>query len=86
MRKSVTHLRDFARLERGKREDGSSSISSPVPVAVEGDGRAERLVVERTRLTEDGRAVGTGEHYASRLRPGRQLHRLSDPADRRRSL
>ena len=34
------------------------------PVAVEGDGRAERLIVERTRLDEAGASVGTGETYA----------------------
>ena len=33
------------------------------PLAIEGDGKAERLVVERTKLDEDGRAVGTGETY-----------------------
>ena len=34
------------------------------PVAIEGDGRVERLVVERTRLDADGRVVGTGEIHA----------------------
>jgi ferredoxin--NADP+ reductase len=34
-----------------------------MPVAVEGDGRVERLIVERTILTPDQRAVGTGETY-----------------------
>jgi ferredoxin--NADP+ reductase len=62
MRKSVMHLRDFAKLERGKPK-GIVFDFFAMPVAVEGDGRAERLVVERTRLTEDLRSVGTGEHY-----------------------
>ncbi|MEA3003343.1 MAG: adrenodoxin-NADP+ reductase [Sphingomonadales bacterium] len=62
MRKSVTHLRDFARLEGGKPKRIVFDFFA-MPVAVEGDGRAERLVVERTRLTEDLRSVGTGEHY-----------------------
>jgi adrenodoxin-NADP+ reductase len=62
MRKSVTHLRDFARLERGKPKRIVFDFFA-MPVAVEGDGRAERLVVERTRLTEDLRSVGTGERY-----------------------
>src|SRR3546814_1602444 len=31
------------------------------PVRIEGEGRVERLVVERTRLDETGNAVGTGE-------------------------
>ena len=35
-----------------------------MPVAVEGEGRVERLIVERTELTEDLRSVGTGERYA----------------------
>src|SRR3546814_13209487 len=30
------------------------------PVRIEGEGRVERLVVERTRLDEAGNAVGTG--------------------------
>jgi ferredoxin--NADP+ reductase len=33
------------------------------PVAIEGDGKVERLIVERTRLTADGNAEGTGETY-----------------------
>jgi NADPH-dependent glutamate synthase beta subunit-like oxidoreductase len=33
------------------------------PVAIEGDGRAERVIVERTRLDERGGAGGTGELY-----------------------
>src|SRR3546814_11261132 len=31
------------------------------PVRIEGEGRVERLVAERTRLDETGNAVGTGE-------------------------
>jgi uncharacterized protein (TIGR02301 family) len=34
------------------------------PVAIEGDGKVERLIVERTRLDASGTAVGTGETYA----------------------
>ena len=33
------------------------------PLAIEGDGRAERLIVERTELDENGGARGTGETY-----------------------
>jgi ferredoxin--NADP+ reductase len=33
------------------------------PLAIEGDGRAERLIVERTELDEKGGARGTGETY-----------------------
>jgi len=63
MRKSVGHLRGFA----------ANPVAKPVtiefdffamPVAIEGDGRAERIVVERTRLDGELRSVGTGEHYA----------------------
>ena len=33
------------------------------PVAIEGDGKAEKIVVERTELDEKGGAHGTGETY-----------------------
>ena len=33
------------------------------PVAIEGDGRVERLVVERTRVDADGATQATGERY-----------------------
>ncbi|MBV8237562.1 MAG: pyridine nucleotide-disulfide oxidoreductase, partial [Sphingomonas sp.] len=35
-----------------------------MPVAIEGDGKVERVVVERTELDSTGRATGTGETYA----------------------
>ncbi|HEX8379051.1 MAG TPA: FAD-dependent oxidoreductase, partial [Allosphingosinicella sp.] len=63
MRKSVTHLRDFANLPRDKPKTIDFDFFA-MPVAVEGEGRVERLIVERTRLTEDLRSVGTGERYA----------------------
>jgi ferredoxin--NADP+ reductase len=62
MRKSVTHLRSFA----------ANPVAKPVtidfdfyamPIAIEGDGRAERMVVERTRLDADLTSHGTGETY-----------------------
>ncbi len=62
LRKSVAHLRKFA----------AANVDKPVriifdffamPLRIEGDGRAERIVVERTRLDERGGAVGTGETY-----------------------
>jgi ferredoxin--NADP+ reductase len=62
-RKSVALLRGFA----------AAPVDKPVtidfdffaaPLAVEGDGRAQRVLVERTRLDADNRAVGTGETYA----------------------
>src|SRR5581483_3811539 len=52
LRKSVTHLRDFVGLERGKPKRIVFDFFA-MPIAVEGEGRAERLIVERTRLTED---------------------------------
>ena len=35
-----------------------------MPVAIEGNGRAERVIVERTAIDADGRANGTGDTYA----------------------
>ena len=63
LRKSVTHLRDFAGLPGGKRKTIHFDFFAK-PLAIEGDGRAERIIVERTRLDLEGRAVGTGETYA----------------------
>ncbi|MBL0769259.1 FAD-dependent oxidoreductase [Sphingopyxis sp. XHP0097] len=63
MRKSVTHLRDFA----------ANPVAKPVtvdfdffamPVALEGEGRVQRVIVERTELDADMRSHGTGETYA----------------------
>ncbi|KTE21110.1 pyridine nucleotide-disulfide oxidoreductase [Sphingopyxis sp. H050] len=63
MRKSVTHLRQFA----------ANPVAKPVtidfdffamPVGLEGDGRVQRVIVERTTLDADLRSHGTGETYA----------------------
>jgi ferredoxin--NADP+ reductase len=62
-RKMVTHLRVFAALERGDKPVTINFEFFRRPVAVEGHGKAERLIVETTRL-EDGKAVGTGELHA----------------------
>ncbi len=63
-RKSVAHLREFAaHADAGKPKHVVFDFFAR-PVRVEGDGRAERLVVERTALDEDGQSVGTGEEYA----------------------
>ncbi len=62
-RKSVTHLRDFAGLSGGKRKTIHFDFFA-MPVAVEGDGRVDRLIVEKTRLDARGAATGTGETYA----------------------
>lgn len=62
-RKSVAHLRKFA----------ATPIDKPIrivfdfyamPIAIEGDGKVERVIVERTALDDRGAAVGTGETYA----------------------
>jgi ferredoxin--NADP+ reductase len=63
LRKSVTHLRSFASLREGKNKTIEFDFFA-MPVAIEGNGRVERLIVERTALTEDLRSVGTGERYA----------------------
>lgn len=63
VRKSVAHLRAFAAEPR----DTAVTIAFDFfasPVAVEGSGRAERVIVEHTRIDEIGRAVGSGETYA----------------------
>jgi ferredoxin--NADP+ reductase len=62
-RKSVTLLRGFAANAPGAGLAIRFDFFAQ-PVAIEGDGRAERLVVERTMLGADGAAVGTGESYA----------------------
>ena len=64
LRKSVSHLRAFAAAPpAGDRPKTIAFDFFAKPLAVEGEGRAERLLVERTRL-DGGRAVGTGETYA----------------------
>src|SRR3546814_13218925 len=62
-RKSVTLLRDFAAHPQDK-PIGIVFDFFARPVAIEGDGAVERLIVERTRLDPDGGAPGTGETYA----------------------
>ena len=61
-RKSVTHLRDFASLAAGKAKTIHFDFFAK-PVRIEGDGKVERLIVEKTRLDDKGAAVGTGETY-----------------------
>lgn len=67
MRKSVTHLREFAAIPEAYRADKQISINFDffaAPVRIEGDGKVERIVVERTRLDDQLRSIGTGETYA----------------------
>jgi len=64
-RKSVTILREFA--AAGADESKPRRIVFDFfarPVAIEGDGKAERIIVERTELDEAGAARGTGETYS----------------------
>jgi ferredoxin--NADP+ reductase len=63
-RKSVRHLREFAVHEDEGKPKHIHFDFFARPVAIEGEGRAERLVVERTALDEAGQSVGTGETYA----------------------
>ncbi|MEO7814084.1 MAG: FAD-dependent oxidoreductase, partial [Sphingomicrobium sp.] len=64
VRKSVTHLRAFADAPPDDAKPKTVTFDFfAKPLSVEGEGRAERVIVERTRL-EGGRAVGTGETYA----------------------
>jgi ferredoxin--NADP+ reductase len=63
-RKSITILREFAATPAdSKRPKRIIYDFFAKPLAIEGNGRAERIIVERTRLDEEGRAVGTGETY-----------------------
>ncbi|MGP1353905.1 MAG: FAD-dependent oxidoreductase [Parasphingopyxis sp.] len=66
MRKSVTFLREFAAIPESYRADKTVEIDFDffaAPVRIEGDGKVERVVVERTELDADLRSVGTGETY-----------------------
>ena len=64
MRKSVTHLRDFAAAPLAGKPVAIDFDFFAMPVAIEGEGRVGRVIVERTRLDGDLRSVGTGETYA----------------------
>ena len=61
-RKSVTILRDFANI-RANRPKSLVFDFFAKPLSIEGDGHAERLIVERTELDDKGGARGTGETY-----------------------
>ncbi len=62
-RKSIQHLRRFATLPADKPTRIVFDFFAK-PVAIEGEGKVERVLVERTRLDPTGDAVGTGEVYA----------------------
>ena len=61
-RKSVTLLREFGDIRSNKPKRMVFDFFAK-PLAVEGDARAERLIVERTEVDEKGSARGTGETY-----------------------
>jgi ferredoxin--NADP+ reductase len=63
LRKSVSHLRQFAATPVAGKPVTIEFDFFAMPVAIEGDGRAERVIVERTRLDEQLRSVPTGETY-----------------------
>jgi ferredoxin--NADP+ reductase len=64
-RKSVELLRAFAAAPPdGLRPRTIAFDFFAKPVAIEGEARAERVIVERTALGPDGQARGTGETYA----------------------
>ncbi len=60
--KSVAILRDFIGFDPAGKSKRIVFDFFAKPLRIEGDGAAQAVVVERTRL-EDGRAVGTGEEY-----------------------
>jgi NADPH-dependent glutamate synthase beta subunit-like oxidoreductase len=62
-RKSVALLRDYAK-DIPPRAVPIRFDFFARPLVVEGSGKAEQLIVERTQLGPDGAAVGTGETYA----------------------
>ena len=63
-RKSVSILREFAAngIDRSKPRRIVFDFFAR-PMRIEGDGRAEKIVVEQTKLDDSARAVGTGELY-----------------------
>jgi ferredoxin--NADP+ reductase len=66
IRKSVTHLREFAAIPEAFRADKAISINFDffaAPIAIEGDGKVQRVRVERMRMDDQYRSVSTGESY-----------------------
>src|SRR5690348_3624176 len=63
-RKSITILRGFAATPADAAKPKRMVFDFfAKPVAIEGDGKAEKIIVERTELDEKGAARGTGEIY-----------------------
>jgi len=64
-RKSITILREFAATAPDPAKPRRMVFDFfAKPVAIEGDGKAERIIVERTELDDSGAARGTGQTYA----------------------
>jgi NADPH-dependent glutamate synthase beta subunit-like oxidoreductase len=63
LRKSIGHLRAFAATEPTGKPITIDFDFFARPVAIEGSGKVERVIVERTRLDINLRAVGTGDMY-----------------------
>ena len=65
MRKAVTHLRNFHIAAADAQHKPIEIIFDffAMPVEVQGDGRVEKLIVEKTALDKDLRSIGTGERY-----------------------
>jgi ferredoxin--NADP+ reductase len=63
-RKSVSILREYAANGADASKESRMIFDFfAKPLRIEGDGKAERIIVERTKLDESDRAVGTGETY-----------------------
>ena len=62
LRKSVSLLRSFADLPQDKPKQMVFDFFAK-PVRLEGEGKVERVIVERTELDEKGSARGTGQMY-----------------------
>jgi NADPH-dependent glutamate synthase beta subunit-like oxidoreductase len=66
MRKSVSHLREFAAIPESFRAEKAISLNFDffaAPVAIEEEGKVKRIVIERTTLDDRLRSIGTGETY-----------------------
>jgi ferredoxin--NADP+ reductase len=62
-RKSITILREFVAVPPAGKAKRMVFDFFARPLRIEGEGRAERVIVERTELDEKGGARGTGETY-----------------------
>ena len=65
MRKSVNHLRSFQIAAADAQHKPIEIVFDffAMPVELQGEGRVERLIVEKTELDKDLRSIGTGELY-----------------------